>query len=340
MNFLQPDYGLPSSDWRQDINFRFKKSVLSFENLLVCLGSDISARRTSGRVVQTTLFQDKLGGSSFIKIDGTQKTSSANYNHFTSASSSSSYTTLTDAKQNFYYIPSPSKLVLNVTVQSQTSKSDDGKRTTSGVYGTAWFQHNTSYTGYEYAVLVPTTSYHKPLVDLATAQETTGSEVYKVLKNDATAHVVQVLKSPKSWSALNSPITSYVMFTGTDSLPTGGPVEKVSGGDCLIMVEETTEFIYLGISYPDLNLDHTSTDPTNSDDVGEELLYNSTSSVKSVRVTLRNQVTQTLADHETQVHGSPDNYTPEVEILSNGKDIRFKNLKNGFSIEVKLKRMS
>lgn len=340
MNFLQPDYGFASSDWRQDINFRFKKSVFSFENLLICIGSDISARRTSGRVVQTTLFQDKLEDSSFIKVDGAQKTSSANYNHFTSTRSSSSYTTLTDAKQNFYYIPSPSKLVLNVTVQSQTSKSDDGERTTSGVYGTAWFQHNTSHTGYEYAVLIPTTTYHIPLTDLATAQETTGSEVYKVLKNDTTAHVVQVVKSPKSWSALSSPITGYVMFSGTDSLPPGGPVEKVSGGDCLIMAEETTEFIYLGISYPDLNFDHTSTDPTDSLDVGEELLYNSKSTSKSIRVTLRNQVTETLADHETQVHGSPDNYTPDLEILSNGKDVRFKNLKNGFSVEVKLRRMS
>jgi len=341
MKFAQPNYGLASPDWRNNIrNFRFKKSVFSFENLLVCLGSGISAQHTSGRAVQTTLFQDKLGGSSFIKVDGYQKTSAANYTHCTSNPSCSNYTTLTDAKQNFYYIPSPSKLILNVTVQNQSSKSDDGNRATSGIYGTAWFQHNTSYEGYEYAVLIPTASYHMPLSDLATAQEATGSEVYKVLKNDTVAHVVQVLKSPKSWSALPSPITGYVIFSGTDSLPPNGPVEKVSSGDCLIMAEETTEFIYLSISYPDLNLDHTSTDPTNSADVGEELLYSSTSAGKSVRVTLRNQVTETPADHETQTHGSPDNYIPDVEISNNGRDIRFRNLKNGFSVEVKLRRMS
>ena len=43
MNLLQPDYGLESSDWRERIDFRFKKSVFSFENLLVCLESDIRA---------------------------------------------------------------------------------------------------------------------------------------------------------------------------------------------------------------------------------------------------------------------------------------------------------
>ena len=106
------------------------------------------------------------------------------------------------------------------------------------------------------------------------------------------------------------------------------------------MAEETTEFMYLSISYPELKLDHTSTDPTNSLNVGEELLYNSSSAGKSRRVTLRNRVTQTLADHETQTHGSPDNYIPDVEISNNGRDIRFRNLKNGFSVEVKLRRMS
>ena len=69
MNFLQPDYGLASSDWRQDINFRFKKSVFSFENLLVCLGSDISARRTSGpRYSDNTISRQNLGARRLLRL--------------------------------------------------------------------------------------------------------------------------------------------------------------------------------------------------------------------------------------------------------------------------------
>ena len=78
--------------------------------------------------------------------------------------------------------------------------------------------------------------------------------------------------SPKSWSALGSPITAYVMFRGTDLLSPGGPVEKVSCGNCLIMAEETTEFIYLGISYPDLNLNNGSNVSKMRERVGEEFL--------------------------------------------------------------------
>ena len=334
MSFLQPNYGFASSDWRQQINFRFKKSVFSFENLLVCLGSNIKARKTSGRVAQTTLFQDKLGSSSFIKVNGVQKTSSPDYNHVPSPSTS--YTTLNDAKGNFYYIPYPSKSILKVTVKTQHSKSDDGKRATTGIYGTAWLEHSSSHKTYQYAVLIPTTSYHTPLTDLATAQGTTGSKIYKVLKNDRTAHVVQFLKSPNTWSDLSAPITAYVVFRGSAPLPADGPVDTVSSGDCLIMAEETTGFIYLSVSYPDLDF-AVSKYPVDLGDVGEDLLYNVASRDKLVTVTLRNQVATTIA--ATQVHGIPDGYTPNVEIGSNGKEIRFKNLKNGFSVEVKLTRV-
>ena len=71
MDFEQPNYDL--KDWRNDIKLYFKKSVFFFENLLVCLGSNIDAQDTNGKVVQTTLFQDKLldgVSTSFIKVDG------------------------------------------------------------------------------------------------------------------------------------------------------------------------------------------------------------------------------------------------------------------------------
>ena len=335
MNFLQPNYGFRTRDWRRLIDFRFKKSVFSFENLLVCLGSDIRALRTGRRVAQTTLFQDKLASaSSFIKVDGVQKTSSSNYNHV--PSTSKSYTTLTDTKGNVYYIPNPSKSKLKVTVKSQSSKSDDGKRTTTGNYGTAWLEHSSSHKTYQYAVLIPTTSYHTPLTDLATAQENAANKIYKVLKNDRRAHVVQFVKSPKTWSALSAPITGYVIFRSDRPLPTDGPVERVSGQNCLIMAQETTGFVYLSISYPDLNFG-VSKDPVSSRDVGEDLLYRLASREISLTVTLRNQVSTTIA--ATQVHGTPPGYTANVQIGNSGKEIRFRNLKNGFSVEVKLTRV-
>ena len=171
MNFRQPHYDV--SDWRGNTGFKFKKSVFMFENLLVGLGSDIFLPRGNRlKTSQTTLFQDKLSPSHFIKVDGSRKNASSNYNHVPSPSSS---TSLTDAKGNFYYIPGSSSPILKVNVSTQTSKTHDGSTITSGKYGTAWFQHSTVDNDYEYAVLIPTTLYRTPLsVTIAFPRPKTG----------------------------------------------------------------------------------------------------------------------------------------------------------------------
>lgn len=285
----------------------------------MCLGSNIKAEDTNSKVVQTTLFQDKLSSSSHIKVNGVQKSHSTTFTSTTPSSPGTSYTTLTDAKANVYFIPSPSKSILKVHVDDQTSKTDDGKRSTSGRYGTAWFHHGTSLTNgqYEYAVLVPTDTYHTTLTDLATAQGTTGSEVYKVLQKNSIAHVVQFLKTPKSWSTLSHPITGYVMFASSTSLPADGPVEEVSRGSCLIMAEETAEFIYLSISIPSLNLPTATSPLTNSEDVEQEELYHSSSTARKVEVKLRKEVQKSIV--YVQTHGEPDCYKPNVWVLHGRK---------------------
>ena len=117
MDFHQPSYTSNASDWRSRIQLDFKKSVFFFENLLVCLGSDIVAQQTNRKLVQTTLFQDKLGSStSYIKVNGVEKNSSTPFSAMTPSSAGKNYTTLTDTKGNFYYIPNPSKLLLQVHV--------------------------------------------------------------------------------------------------------------------------------------------------------------------------------------------------------------------------------
>lgn len=338
MDFKQPNYGL--KDWRGNIDFKFKKSVFFFENLLVCLGSHITARDTNGKIIQTTLFQDKLVSgvsSSLIKVNNVAKRYADKLAVETPKIAGRSYTSLTDAKGNFYYIPSPSKNILKVHVQDQSSKTDDGKTSTKGRYGTAWFHHGAtpSDSDYQYAVLIPTQSYHATLADLATAQETRGNKVYKVLQKDSTAHVVQFLKSPRSWTSLIHPVTGYVMFTRATRLRRAGPIKSVGSGNCLIMAQETSQHIFLSISIPSLKLP-TATDPLpNSGDVEQEELFQSSSGEREVVVTLKKKVQKSIVS--VQTHGEPDCYKPNVWILE-GNKVRFLNLKNGFSVEVKLKK--
>ena len=339
MNFEQPNYGFADNDWRRNINFRFKKSVFFVENLLVCLGSSIRANNVRRRVVQTTLFQDKLELSSklSIKINEEVKKPSPEYQENTPSKTGQSYTTLTDTKGNFYYIPNPTKLTLKVHIQDQSSTKEDGTTSTSERYAAAWLEHDGSNREYEYAVLIPTTSYVASTADLTNAQENTQNSMkaYRVLQKDHIAHVVQFLKSPETWSSLRSPITGYVIFDRqAGGLP--GPVREVSTGNCLIMAEETSEFIYLSISSPSINLDTTST-PANSGEVGQDELYQSSSLEREIQVTLVNAVKQRNFV-SLRAHGNPDGYKPNIKVDNGGRRVTFKNLKNGFSVEVQLIR--
>ena len=324
MDFEEPNYGL--RDWRKNIDFEFKKSVFFFENLLVCLGSEIAAKNNRGKIVQTTLFQDKLTESLFIKINGVVKGLSMSISKSTPSKQGQTFTTLTDAKGNFYYIPDASKDMLKVHIKEQISKSEDGKTVTSGKYGTAWLEHVRFPSQYEYAVIISTGTY---------SPTPSKMNAYKVLEKSKVAHVVQFVVLPKTGARLNYPVTAYVIFQQSTSLPAEGPVAEVDRGNVLIMVEETVEFIHLSISSPSINLE-VKRHLNSSNDVKEEELYHSSSRERKIMVTLRTPVQRSIVS--LMVHDDPDSYKPNVWVDDVGQKLTFLNLKNGFSVEVKLKK--
>lgn len=101
------------------------------------------------------------------------------------------------------------------------------------------------------------------------------------------------------------------------------------------MVEETVGFIHLSISSPSINLE-LKRPLNNSDDAREEELYHSSSKERKIRVTLKTPVQRSIVS--LMVHDDPDSYKPNVWVDDAGQKITFLNLKNGFSVEVKLKK--
>ena len=89
---------------------------------------------------------------------------------------------------------------------------------------------------------------------------------------------------------LSHEILGYVMFGSALTRPPEGPVQAVNKGNCLIMAQNTTDFIYLSISSPDLNLTTRTGTLTVSDDVGQGKLYHSSSEERKIEVTLRGPV--------------------------------------------------
>ena len=347
MDFHQPDYHFLNKHAFHNIKLYFKKSVFFFQNLLVCLGSNIRMDNGPGKKVQTTLFQDKLDrgspGTFFIKVDGVKKNNAVLFPAMTPSSRSGAnpYTILIDTKGNSYYIPSTSAPSLKVHVQNQISENQSGK-TSSGKYATAWLEHSSVGGSYEYAVLVKTPSYRHNVETALKMQ--TGNRLYKVLKQDGEAHVVKFLAAPDRWQRIVlTPLYGYVIFQPTTALHTRtdpGPILEVNK-KCRIMVVESRTELYLSISYPDLDF-NTTTDLHTLKDVEPMEMFHVVSNENEVHVTLAFYVDKTFPT--PVVHGSPADYVPTVRVDSKsspsptnkGNKIVFANLKNGFSVEIKL----
>ncbi|KAJ7379107.1 hypothetical protein OS493_017605 [Desmophyllum pertusum] len=165
--------------------------------------------------------------------------------------------------------------------------------------------------------------------------------LYRVLQQDDEAHVVKFGMTTERSSTIPD-LFGYAIFQSTSTLPSGGLIKKVNNR-CRIMAEENTRELYLSISYPDLNFpaDGSKVLKT-SGDVQKRELYEIESDEIQIEVTLTRHVNKILPV-SPKVHGSPDGYAPTVRVessasspLNKGNKIVFANLKNGFSVEIKL----
>ena len=255
MDFHQTEYQFFYEDHPYPkVKLHFKKSVFFFKNVLVCLGSNIKIDNGgTATKARTTLFQDKLArdASKFsIKMDGMTKDSSDLFEAVNplSKNTKDGYTTLVDTKGNSYYIPGSSASDLKLHVQIQNSQTVAAV-CSSGIYATAWLEHNSTNAKYEYAVLVKIDSYTSTASALWNRQDREGNfKLYMVLQQDEKAHVEKFGMSPKT-NAATRPLYGYVIFQPKAELPRDGLVTKVTK-QCRIMVEDNSTTLFLSISYP------------------------------------------------------------------------------------------
>lgn len=339
MDFERPGYSDRAAE------FWFKKSVFFFDDLLVCLGSDIRARRFSFRPaeVETTLFQN-IGQfrdkSHSIRLNGYEIPLGRQQHARRLIWSRNSPGMLMDVNQNGYYISRAGKQDLNVWLVNQTSTNT--RKRAGGYYATAVLRHGGNPKGinYEYAVLV-NTSYEKLYRMTCEQERLRGLPRYEVLRQDSRAHVVKFNNSPR----LGITTYGYSVFTTRAILP--GPLRMV-GDPCVLMVEDggrKSKRLVIGLSYPQMNFNSTKKMRT-SQDVREEELYYMRSQEKRIWVLLRSKVQRD--DFRVYVDGKVvdkqdvDGYVrifPLYEEASAGTLVYFKNLLNGFTTEVHLRRI-
>ena len=333
MDFERPTYE------DEVARFWFKKSVFFYENLVVCLGSDIRSKSLGLKLydVETTLFQNTPGDKMmFIKANGYNIPLGLNQPSRWLTWGKNSPGMLMDINQNGYYIPNAGKQNLNVWLLNQTSPDTKAK----AYYATAVIRHGTNPKGvnYEYAILVNCS--YRNVLRMAQKQRRTGRQPrYRILNQDYRAHVVELLNSPR----VGLTTYYYSIFKSNVVLP--GPLRSV-GDPCILMVEYGNTRLAIGISFPQLNFNSTRKLRT-SHDAREEELYYMQSQEKRIWVLLRDKVQRNAirisVDGKAVGKQDYDKYVRIYEQLHDNDNaasmILFKNLFNGFTTEVHLRKI-
>lgn len=197
---------------------RARKSFHFFDDMIVCLGTDIE-NTNSEYTTETTIFQLAL-------MNDREENYWNNY---------STYGKIwTDHLGTGYYVPVASKFERNFPQHSLGQKT--GKETT-GNWVSLVIDHGKApqNASYEYAVLPQANT--KRLNAFAKKPE------YKVLQQDRNAHIV---KYPQKKT------TSYILFETPEKLPDG--LLLSTDTCCLVMITEGKKEVLLTVSQPDLAL--------------------------------------------------------------------------------------
>jgi hypothetical protein len=257
-------YALDLHDNLYGIDLISKKSWFFFDDVIVCLGSDIS-NNSGNDTIETTLFQGKLNAQSDAIYDNsTSPVTAFPYNN--NYNSGSAW--LMDAFNNGYYLPDASNL--NVAKQAQSSLEPDGVTGSSGDYATAWIDHGNSPVNeqYEYAIKVQS--------DPATVQSFASAPSYQVLQKDSNAHIVQ--------DNLSSTI-GYAMWSASASVGQGH-LKSIDAPGLVMIREAAVDQLKLSVADPDLHIDDGGNPTQDTGFLGEDAYFLNDSQPVTVQISL------------------------------------------------------
>jgi hypothetical protein len=220
-------------------NLKFRKSVFTFDSIMVCLGSNISASNTSDPVI-TTLFQAVNASTNpSIYINSLTATGGV-YNQSISTATNSVW--LVNGQTTGFYIPKGNS-TLQVFRGTQTTplQSTDNVTTTATANASkAWITHGTNPSEAKYQfVVVPGIT---PQKMSALALKIDNQEVYQVLKQTDAVHAVKFI--PQN-------VIAYSCFLPQPDINTG--FVKGISGSALLTVRESGDSLIVKIANPDLN---------------------------------------------------------------------------------------
>ncbi|HRI69373.1 MAG TPA: polysaccharide lyase family 8 super-sandwich domain-containing protein [Polyangium sp.] len=242
MGIFAMDFQQQKNSIAHDSSFRFKKSTIAFDGMLLALGSNIHSDDQT-HPTRTNLFQRHVdlpttADKPSLIIDG-KADPGFPYDH---SFKDGDAHWLLDSRMTGYYFP-PGNDALQVLGRSQTTPTEinDGSMST-GDFGVGWIDHGIGPVDADYEFIVVPAATSTEMDALASKPLP-----YKIHDRDSASHVVEFL-STKTWA--------YAVFE-SESQWAEGPVASASE-PCLIVARATATGLSLSMANPNLNIGYRS----------------------------------------------------------------------------------
>lgn len=220
-------------------SFVFRKSYFSFEDKIVCMGSNINNNDASHSTI-TTLYQGALPSPGTVTIvDGTSVTGLNQADNL----SKNGIHWLIDAYNTGYYILPGN--TIHVERQSQTSPDHSGSTaTTTANFANAYIDHGKAPSGGKYAYVIAPNTTSEKMADFADDMQSPSTAAFNILQQDSAAHIVRENASG---------VTAFSLFLSNDNL-TSNHLLKSNDVPCVTIMQLKDDTLRISLVNPDLNL--------------------------------------------------------------------------------------
>ena len=344
MAFQMPIYTTKESKVLAGHKFLFKKSVFFFDNVLVCLGSNIESDVPSKNVI-TSLFQDTAWTTTSSSSSSTPpKFYCNNGNTELKKYDFSAKTTLVDRNGNKYYIPGAvsNQLKFHRNVH-QTHKTQSGKRDGSGTYCKAWLDHGAVPSNQNYYYFIEINAVPSPHDQPADPNNDITTGKYEILQQTEKVHTVK-----------HSSLCGHVIFEKSARMPRDCPVRRATE-PCIIMTKfppSPNKKLEISISFPQMKfvkdpslvadpllcIDPLPSPTDGASDTSTSMLFCTKDSGQDIdiylQLGLRPARIVTIEIDGDEIDSS--HHSRYAEVITSSRVIKIKNIKHGKSLDVEI----
>lgn len=273
-------FGTTHSSNNHNGSFTFKKSSFYFDDIIICLASNISNNDFTNKTV-TTLFQRldnknlkvNINGSTFNSI-GENSSEGVNQNNWLISNYNTGFYLISDNYQ--LKVKKENKATPNHNQIWPVNISNNSSET----YFTGYLDHGTSPNNknYEY-IIIPNSSLSR--MQQLDNNIKTDKKPYKVHQKDSNAHIIE-------YHSKNT--FAYANFNSISNL-TFGKIKSISSPS-LLMIQENNNSLKIAISNPDLDIESRKYDPVKNKiiDITVEGKWFLNTNVSNVTILSRNNI--------------------------------------------------